>query len=941
MKLNLSLTSICRTPRFSIHEELGNVWDELKDYIHESSPDFFAVIKDHDYPGLKQLEPRIRFTIWKYFNRAKFRATPYGNFASFSLVPLMRENRSEHIVLLEKTLIHRFPNWQETEKINFNPKFLSNHARFVRTNTSGYLCDQELRYVSIDEGSFELSAIPVEITAMETLNFCRTQRTLQELRDFLQKNHHLSRSVANYFIEQLIGTQLLLTEFQPNITGTDYFNRINYTRTEKKNDYIIAERKRVSGHLSEKDLQIIPELIDFLSKHLDPGKSQTLNDFKTVFSKRFEDKKIPLLVAMDPEIGIGYRSLTQHKEEDQLIQDLKTYRENTSSLTGSINYSPLHQFLLNGMMQQRTVHLEEFKESGQADGVVLPNTLSVVLHYANEYLVVDQVGGCTANALIGRFSMANDEISTLGNKFAQTEHEANPDVLFFDIAYQIEKNADNINRRKSIYNYELPILSWSESKQIIDLDDVVLSVAGGELILHSLKYKKRIVPKLASAYNYTRSDLSVYRFLSDLQYQNLHSQLTLNLPDMFPGLLHYQRIQYKHVVLSPEKWLVPQHICSGTDKKEAPGLLMEWLAGIGLEAPFKSGFADQTLIFNPTLKEDMLSFLLFCKNKTGLYIEETFIDHSQLVNDEYGKPYLSEFIINLEHRQQLYTPYPVKEEEEQQLQIKSAFLPGEDWLYFEIYCHPANSNSILQTIARSYIKPNKKKLKNWFFIRYADPSYHIRLRLKLKDKGDTADFIFSLSNVLASSFDTGIVSDLQLKTYRRETERYGPRRMDLVEKCFGKNSEFILYLINRPSSVHTLYRLSIFMLEKIMETAGFSAELQLRFAEKMERLFAAEMNIPSEGSKKINIGYKDFTNDTQNMQFSEPQLKKISATSKYFLNVLKKCSETEKEKLLSDLFHMHTNRLFSNDQRIHEMVMYYYLTKKIKTKLALLRQSAK
>jgi hypothetical protein len=38
-------------------------------------------------------------------------------------------------------------------------------------------------------------------------------------------------------------------------------------------------------------------------------------------------------------------------------------------------------------------------------------------------------------------------------------------------------------------------------------------------------------------------------------------------------------------------------------------------------------------------------------------------------------------------------------------------------------------------------------------------------------------------------------------------------------------------------------------------------------------------------------------------------------------------SETRREALLADLIHMHLNRLFIDDQRKHELVVYYYLLK--------------
>jgi len=933
MKLSLSAFSICRTPVFSIHEEPGKVWDKLKEYIHESSPEFFSVIKECEYSSLSDLDPKIRFTVWKYFNRAKYRATPYGNFAAFSTVPVLRENQADQIILSEQTIIHRFPNWQEKEHINFDPKFLSNHATSVRTNTSGYFCDQELRYINIEDGSFELSAISASKTITETLRFCRTERTVSEVSSYLQETQHLSLSLTRYFIQQLIGTQLLLTDFQPNITGRDYFSRIGYTVEEKINDYIIAERKRSSGHLSEKNLRILPEIINFLNQHLPASANRSLNDFKTKFSKRFDQKKVSLMLAMDPEIGIGYRSLTHHKDENQLIHDLKVYRQQIQSSENNINYTPLHQFLLNAMMQHNIIQLEEFKDEGQATPPALPNTMSTVLQYSGENLILKQIGGCTANSLLGRFSMASDEITLAGNTFAQLEQDANPDVLFFDIAYQIEKNADNINRRKSIYAYEVPVITWSECPYIIDLDDILLSIEHDELVLHSVKYKKRIIPKLASAYNYTRSDLSVYRFLSDLQHQNLRTDLNISLTDMFPLLSHYPRLQYKNAVLSPEKWLIPVHICLGKDREQTFDALMQWLIKIDLKNPFKCGFADQTLVFDPLLKEDMYSFLLFCKNRKELYIEETFIPESQLITDDRQQPYLSEFIINIEHRQQIYHPYPLPQKENL-TNIKSAFLPGEEWLYFEIYCHPTNSDSILLMIASDYLRPMKRKLKNWFFIRYGDPSYHIRLRLKPARNEDIAELVSRLSHLLAPHFKSGIISDLQLRTYHRETERYGPGRMEQVEQCFSHNSDLILHLISKPDDVNHYYRQSILLIEQVMDGAGFSAQRQLSFAEKMASQFAAEMAIPSDGSKKINSGYKTFIAATADIPVKKTNLKKISETAASFLMVLEKCDDAEREKMLSDLFHMHANRLFSNDQRVHEMIMYFYLTKKIKTRLS-------
>ncbi|WP_158796643.1 lantibiotic dehydratase [Pedobacter sp. L105] len=931
MKLTLSAQGICRTPIFSINEELETVWNELKGYIHESSPVFFEVIKNLAYEELQLAEPKIRFTIWKYFNRARFRATPYGNFAAFTLVPVSRENHTDPIVLQKKTIEHRFANWQEKENVSLDPRWLSLHANYFRSNTTSYRCGDELRFVNIADGSFELSAVEIEDTTMATLDFCLSKRTLKELQTFLQDNYRLSRAITNFLLEQLIGLQLLLTDFQPNIIGTDYFSRIAYPSAEKKNDYIIAERSRINGHLSEKNLQVLIEVTDFLCKHSFVSGNPALKDFMENFIKRFDNKEVPLLVVMDPEIGIGYKSLAHDKEEDQLVQDLKIFRKESETAIRNLKYSPLYQFILNEMVQHQIVQLIDFKDSTLLNKIPVANTMSVMLQYTDEHLIIEQIGGSTANSLLGRFSMASDEITQMGIQYADLERYANPGVMFFDIAYQIEKNTDNINRRKSIYNCELPILSWPESEQVLDPNDVMVSVKGDEIILHSVKYGKRLVPKLASAYNYARSDLAIYRFLSDLQHQNLNSNIGINIVDVFPGLSHYQRIQYKHVVLSAEKWLVPKAVCMETNTDLSYSTLKRWLIDIQLNKLFKCGFADQTLIFNPDAEEDLRSFLLFCRNKTGLYIEEAFIPDRPLVNDENHQGYVAEFIVNLEHENQLYQAYPLKGSDHKK--VTDTYLPGAEWLYFEIYCHPSKSDFILLYLLEKYLIPLRKKLKNWFFIRYNDPSYHIRLRLRLTSITDISAFISCLSTLLEPYVRIGIIADMQLKTYRRENERYGPSRIELVEKCFGVDSKLVLNLIRKPAAVNWLYNFSLSLLENVCEAAGYSIHEQLFFAENMAGYFIEEMKISTEGFKKINQVYKDFSIDSARMHLNKSQKKKLSQTAQSFLNVLNASLPEEKNTLLSDLFHMHTNRLFSDDQRIHEMVMYHYLTRKLKMKI--------
>ncbi|MDO7743880.1 MAG: lantibiotic dehydratase family protein, partial [Pedobacter sp.] len=200
MKLTICPVTLCRTPVFSSQAQIDEVWEDLKTYIEESSTAFFEIIKDLAADQLALLDTKARFTLWKYFNRAKFRATPYGKFAAFSLVPVSKDESFNGIKIAKEAMIHRFADWSEKENINLDPSSLLKNASYLRTNTTAYVCGDELRYVNVMEGTFELSAITNQELAATVIRFCHIPRTVKEVQDLLHAEG-MSKSTANYFIE--------------------------------------------------------------------------------------------------------------------------------------------------------------------------------------------------------------------------------------------------------------------------------------------------------------------------------------------------------------------------------------------------------------------------------------------------------------------------------------------------------------------------------------------------------------------------------------------------------------------------------------------------------------------------------------------------------------------------------------------------------------------
>lgn len=923
MKLNLSPQVICRTPLFSIDDKLYDVWDDLKDCIQHSSPEFYQLIKDYSAKQLNNVDPKLKFTIWKYFNRAKYRPTPFGKFASISLVDIKLSNGKAKINIKREPTLHQWTDWSDKDKVlSQNARYYLRHARLFRANTTAYCCGNEIRYIVHSVGRFELNAVDGLPILLDLINYCSEERPKHDLIHFISVVNKSWQINAEDFIAQLINLQLLFTDLHPNIIGRDFFQRMGSQLGNHKKRYIISERQLTADSTLPIQLNNIPELILFLHQNIPDQNSDPLSDFKSAFIKKFEYKEVPLMIAIDPEMGVGYDNLEQAKHGNEIIEQLSGLGEKLKS--PSILYLDFHRFLLNGIVQNQTIKIETYTNKNLGDGKKIPNTFSAFASFYGDLIIMGQIGGCTANALLGRFTTVNRQLKQLGLRNCLIENKANSDVLFFDIGYQAEGYIDNVNRRKLLSTYELPLLSWSCSKNVLSTNDILVSVRRNEIVLRSAGLGKRLIPRIASAYNYNHSDLSVFRFLCDVQQQGLATSFNFDLKQYFPGLTEYPRVQYKQFVLSPATWLLPEELCHVKNIMHALPLVKGWLKKKDIDFMFKAGESDQILCFNPLEDDDLIALLQYCQKKANTYIQEAFVTDGSIVSDETGKKYMSELILGIEHIGNIYTPLPISYTAYNQ-KSEALKMPGSEWLYFEIYCHEQFSNELLITLISPFLKDIKKQIRKWFFVRYNDPKPCIRLRLNTKGDMLTGHLISKFYKILEQHILTGIVSDCIIKPYIRELERYGPESIDRVENFFKADSEYALRVLKQNWDEELRYIHSLELIKNTMAGLNWDFNEQLNFATILTDGFSKEMDIKTEGFRIINKSFEAFVKKEHT--FSKSILHKRSELEKEMLKILEKCKGIKISKLLSDLFHMHVNRLFAADQRMHEMLIYSYLKK--------------
>src|SRR6185503_11525053 len=97
------------------------------------------------------------------------------------------------------------------------------------------------------------------------------------------------------------------------------------------------------------------------------------------------------------------------------------------------------------------------------------------------------------------------------------------------------------------------------------------------------------------------------------------------------------------------------------------------------------------------------------------------------------------------------------------------FPPGSEWLYARVYTGPAVADRLLVELIRPVVDAALAAgaADGWFFIRYADPEPHLRLRVHAA-AGRTASELLPLLAASAASFvEDGQLARWQLDTYVR------------------------------------------------------------------------------------------------------------------------------------------------------------------------------
>ena len=263
--------------------------------------------------------------------------------------------------------------------------------------------------------------------------------------------------------------------------------------------------------------------------------------------------------------------------------------------------------------------------------------------------------------------------------------------------------------------------------------------------------------------------------------------------------------------------------------------------------------------------------------------------------------------------------------------VKRTFVPGDEWLFFKVYCGVNTSDELLvkKILPLAHRLMRKKMIVRWFFIRYSDPDYHLRVRLLMKSTDDIGYVVAKTRESLSTHLKTNEVNKVVVDTYQREIERYGAKHIELSEQIFHAGSECVAAILKHLKEDSALrWKAAFLIVDALLTKLGLRLEQKKELVERMSDSFLREFNFNSHNSNCLNDAYNGTDKDDMDSFMGKH-------VNTYANDVTGIIGDIPTDKLnLSSYIHMEMNRLFANNNRLNEMMVYNYLTRYYKSEIA-------
>ena len=596
-----------------------------------------------------------------------------------------------------------------------------------------------------------------------------------------------------------------------------------------------------------------------------PGGLSSLASYRQAFFNRYgHEREVPLLELLDPQRGLGPPSNYGHAP----VGPDQARAARRSQLLLHLATSALHK-------RQQIVALDENHLSNletwppNRDTAPLSLDINIMVsarsaeaidHGEFKVVVGPNLGAQAAGRNLGRFAdlLAPSGPAALKEIDAAEEAHA-PDRLWAELVYLPSYlRSANVVIRPSVRQYAVSLGTSSgvPPELEIPLDQLVVGVEERRFYVRWPAQNRKVVFTAGHMLNQTNAP-AVARLLADISYDGKaqFSSFEWGPAEEFPFL---PRVEAGRVVLRPAEWRLQKGGLE-TDSSEAYSRSLEqWRAEWDVPRYVCLSFSDNRLVLDlddPAQAAELKSELITLKDGSWMVVQEVVPSPEEAWLPGSGGQYFSEFVVSLVLSRDARSSVEAKEivverrletslvpvaspetaKDEAYSQTSRLQPPGSEWLFVKLYCPKNLEDDVICDSMYTFAENGVASgfAASWFFIRYADPEPHIRLRFHGGAETLTRQLFPQVCEWANRLMSGQMCLKFQFDTYEQEIERFGGLEgMRCAEEIFAADSRTsvsLMRLFKAKTWPHDQTTFLAFSVDDLLKSLGLSDEDLLRW----------------------------------------------------------------------------------------------------------------
>ncbi|WP_268252712.1 lantibiotic dehydratase [Streptomyces galilaeus] len=542
-----------------------------------------------------------------------------------------------------------------------------------------------------------------------------------------------------------------------------------------------------------------------------------LDAYRQAFEHRYgAGREVPLLELISPDFGLGPPALHGHSAPPIGIDAAAFARRQRTLRDMALDAIREHRQVVR-LTDETLARLQ----TCSPEQATFPVSLDIALFVAAEspssldagefqIIVGPNIGAPAAGRNLGRFaSLLGPEAEMVLRQAADAEETCAPDHLWAELSYLPHRlRSANVAVRPLVRDHEITVgaTAGGPPERVIPVADLTVSVRDGRFRLWWPAGETQVLTCAGHMLNSFQAP-AVCHFLDELTRAGVAqlSGFDWGPAADFPFL---PRVERGRIILAPAQWRLDGQLPSKSPDDFARGL-RNWQQAWQVPRYVYLTEGDNRLLLDLQNGAQVEQLRAAYDRGQGALLQEALPSPEQAWARGPEGHHVIELVVPMAQRgadaseapRVAAPPTAVPAVPVVPLIPLSQRMrpPGSDWLFAKLYCPAVFADDLIT----GHIAPfcqfvcQSGLAEDWFFIRYSDPDFHVRLRFR----GDPGQLTHELAPQLfswASGLMTeGICAHFCLDTYEREMERYGGiRGTTAAEKLFCADSRAVADLLH-------------------------------------------------------------------------------------------------------------------------------------------------